>query len=153
MRHIQPHSPRTAKGASLLEVLIAVLVLAVGLLGVAALQAGALRNNQSSYERSEAVIQTYAMFDILRANRAAALGGTYNLTKWTCTVPAAGTRAENERRAWMTTLQANLGDSACTSITCGANNCVVGVRWDDSRGTNADKTAAQTYSIETTTRL
>ena len=152
MRKPQHLSPRSATGASLLEVLIAVLVLAVGLLGVAALQAGALRNNQSSYERSEAVIQTYAMFDILRANRDAALAGSYNLTKWSCTKPAAGTRVQNERRAWVETLQSNLGASACATITCAANNCVVGVRWDDSRGTG-DHTAAQTHFIETTTRL
>lgn len=154
MRKIQNHPPRLAKGASLLEVLIAVLVLAVGLLGVAALQAGALRNNQSSYERSEAVIQSYAMFDVLRANRAAAIAGNYNLNQWTCTAPAAGTRADNERRAWMQTMQtgSSLGSTACVSIACNANSCVVGVRWDDSRGTG-DRTVAQTYSIQTTTRL
>lgn len=152
MRKIQNHPPRLAKGASLLEVLIAVLVLAVGLLGVAALQAGALRNNQSSYERSEAVIQSYAVFDVLRANRAAAIGGGYNLNQWTCTAPTGTTRADNERRAWMQAMQTSLGTTACASITCNATSCVVGVRWDDSRGTG-DRTAAQTYSIQTTTRL
>ena len=60
---------RMQKGASLLEVLIAVLILAIGLLGIAALQAVTLRNMQGSSDRSVAVIQTYAMFDMMRANR------------------------------------------------------------------------------------
>ncbi|MDP5152090.1 type IV pilus modification protein PilV, partial [Rheinheimera baltica] len=44
------------KGVTLLEVLIAMLVLGIGILGVAGLQTASLRNVQSSYERSQAVI-------------------------------------------------------------------------------------------------
>ncbi|MDI9239897.1 type IV pilus modification protein PilV [Lysobacter sp. LF1] len=153
MSKIQCYPARLAKGASLLEVLVAVLVLAVGLLGVAALQATALRNNQSSYERSEAVILSYAMFDVLRANRAAAIAGDYNLAEWTCAVPTAGTRADNERRRWMQAMQRSLGSTACGSVACmNEELCIVGLRWDDARGTG-DRTAARTYSIETRTRL
>ena len=50
---------------SLLEVLIAVLVLAIGLLGIAALQATALRNSQSSLERNQAVIASYTIADAM----------------------------------------------------------------------------------------
>ena len=41
------------RGTSLIEILVAVVVLSTGLLGMVALQAKALRNNQSSLERSE----------------------------------------------------------------------------------------------------
>ena len=51
-----PRLPTGQQGMSLLEVLIAVLVLAIGLLGIAALQATALRNSQSSLERNQAVM-------------------------------------------------------------------------------------------------
>ena len=52
-------APRTSRGVGLIEVLIAVLVMGIGMLGIAALQATSLRNSQSSLERGNAVIQTY----------------------------------------------------------------------------------------------
>ena len=53
----------------MIEVLVAVLVMGIGLLGVAAMQATALRNNQSALERTQATIQTYSILDAMRANR------------------------------------------------------------------------------------
>ncbi|MBL2545245.1 prepilin-type N-terminal cleavage/methylation domain-containing protein, partial [Klebsiella pneumoniae] len=48
------------RGASLLEVLIAVLVLAIGMLGMAALQAVTIKNSNSASARSLGVIQVYS---------------------------------------------------------------------------------------------
>lgn len=62
-------------GVGLVEVMISVLVLGVGMLGIAAMQATALRNSQSSLERSQAVIQAYTIFDAMRANLAVATSG------------------------------------------------------------------------------
>lgn len=133
----------------MIEVLVAVLILAIGLLGVAALQAAALRNSQSSYERSEAVIQSYSMLDMMRANVDAARAGSYNVG-WTCTVPAAGTsRIAADRRAWLQNVQAVMGETACGRIACTTTVCTVGVRWDDSRGTEGSATLA----IETSSQL
>ena len=61
---------RAVAGVGLIEVLIAVVVLAFGLLGIAAMQITSLRSSQSALERSQAVAQSYAMFDAMRANRA-----------------------------------------------------------------------------------
>ena len=55
-------------GFTLIEVLIAMLVLAVGLLGLAGLQATSLRNNQSAYNRSQATQLAYDLADRMRAN-------------------------------------------------------------------------------------
>ncbi|WP_438438152.1 type IV pilus modification protein PilV [Hydrogenophilus thermoluteolus] len=60
---------------SQIEILIAVLVLAVGLLGVAALQANALKTNQSAVARSQAAMLAYLILDAMRANRDAATSG------------------------------------------------------------------------------
>jgi len=59
-------------GFTLIEVLIAMLVLAVGLIGMAGLQATSLRNNQSAYNRSQATQLAYDLNDKMRANKAAA---------------------------------------------------------------------------------
>lgn len=66
-------------GISLIEVLVAIFVLAIGMLGMAALQMASLRSNQSSYERSAAVMAAYTMIDRLRADVTAARAGSYNL--------------------------------------------------------------------------
>lgn len=58
---------RNQKGVSLIEVLVAVLVLGVGLLGLAGLQANALRNTQSAYLSTEAAILAYDFLDQARA--------------------------------------------------------------------------------------
>src|SRR5690606_11407918 len=122
-------------GASLIEVLVAVLIMAIGLLGIAAMQTAALRNNQSALERSQAVIQSYAILDAMRANRAQALGGAYNMAALTCAVPAmVGTLAQNDLVAWMQAVQDTLGDDACGQVSCPANGpCTITVRWNDIR--------------------
>jgi type IV pilus assembly protein PilV len=57
-------------GYTLIEVLVALGILAIGLLGLAALQTTGLRFSHESYERTQAVIQTYDIIDRMRANRA-----------------------------------------------------------------------------------
>ena len=141
---------RAQSGVGLIEVMVAVAILAFGMLGIAALQATALRNTQSSLQRSEAVMKTYAILDAMRANRDAAMIGSYNMgninaagavTAWACARPDAGDLSANDRRQWMGTtadpssLKGALGASACAAISCTDVECIVAVRWDDSRGT------------------
>ncbi len=65
-------------GFTLLEVLIAMVVLAIGLLGLAGIQAIGLRNNQSAYHRSQATQLAYDMADRMRVNRVALTNGNYD---------------------------------------------------------------------------
>lgn len=126
---------RRHAGFSLLEVLISVVVLSVGLLGMAGLQANALRNTQSSLQRTQVSMLTHLIFDAMRANR----GVTYSLDK-TCEVPdAEGSLAERDIRYWIEKLQANLGDGeqSCGEIDCEDQVCTVRIYWNDSRGTEA----------------
>ncbi len=69
---------RNVNGFSLLEVLIALLVLSIGLLGLAGLQGTGLRYNHSAYLRSQATFQTYDMADRMRANLRGVQQGDYN---------------------------------------------------------------------------
>ena len=147
-RRRAPGSAAAVRGVGLIEVLVAVLVLAIGLLGVAAMQATALRNSQSSLERSQGVMHVYTILDAMRANPNAARAGAYNMAM-TCAVPAAGNLVANDKRAWIDTLQQNLGTTACGQVACAGALCTISVRWDDSRGTSGSST--QTFS--TTTRI
>lgn len=66
-------------GTSLLEVLIAVVVLSLGLLGLAGLQVAGLRVNQGAMQRSQATMLAYDVFDRMRSDRTAALAGKYDV--------------------------------------------------------------------------
>lgn len=73
-------------GFTLLEILVAIVVLSVGLLGLAGLQVVSLNNNQIAYFRSIASQQTYDMADRMRANVAGIVAGNYD--NLTATLPA-----------------------------------------------------------------
>jgi type IV pilus assembly protein PilV len=75
--------PSLNGGFTLIEVLIAVLILSLGLLGMAGLQATSLKANSSAATRGQATLLAYDMIDRMRANRDAALAGTYNNTSGT----------------------------------------------------------------------
>ncbi|RLA45095.1 MAG: type IV pilus modification protein PilV [Gammaproteobacteria bacterium] len=69
---------KSNKGFTLLEVLIAVLVLSIGLLGLAGLQLTGLRNNHSANLRGQATQFAYDMVDQVRANPVGLAAASYN---------------------------------------------------------------------------
>lgn len=72
------HLSKAQSGFTLLEVLVAIVVLSLGLLGLAGLQAASLRNNQTAYYRGIATQQAYDMADRIRANLAGVRAGNYS---------------------------------------------------------------------------
>ncbi|GHA76282.1 type IV pilus modification protein PilV [Lysobacter bugurensis] len=128
--------------------LIAVLIMAIGLLGIAALQAAALRNSQSAAERGQAVVQTHTILDSMRANRAAALAGSYNIAL-TGTAPTASSRITRDQANWITQLKLAMGNSAQGAISCTTALCTITIQWDDSRGS----AGSSTEQLVTETRL
>lgn len=144
-----PAGRSTQRGVGLIEVLVAVLVLAIGLLGIAGLQSQALKNNQSAFERSQAVTLTYLMMDAMRANVTAARTGQYNINK-TCSVPSAGTLITSDQQLWMQSLKSAMGDrdTTCGEIDCQGDRCAVRIYWDDSRGTEgSNEQMVETISV------
>jgi len=143
---------RVQSGSSLFEVMIAVLVLSTGMLGVAAMQSTSLRNSQSAFQRSQAVVLTYAISDAMRANVASARINAYNLTLPTtgCTVPSAGgSLASKDLNAWVASIQATMGGSACGGVVCALNVCQITVRWNDEAGTGG----ATSQSLRSRSRI
>ncbi len=65
-------------GFTLIEVLVALLVLSIGLLGLAALQNTALQFNTDSYQRTQATLLAYDILDRMRANSLAVSAGNYD---------------------------------------------------------------------------
>ncbi len=55
-------------GFTLIEILISLVVLSIGLLGVAGMQVVGMKNNHSAYLRTQATLLAYDYADILRTN-------------------------------------------------------------------------------------
>jgi type IV pilus assembly protein PilV len=70
--------PDRSHGFSMLEILVAIVVISLGLLGLAGLQAASLVNNQTAHYRSVATQQAFDMTDRIRANLAGVRAGNYN---------------------------------------------------------------------------
>jgi len=152
---------RAAAGVGLIEILIAIVILAFGMLGIAALQATALRTSQSSINRNEAIAQSYAILDAMRANRPSALIGKYNLTSWTCAVPDDdGTLAGKDLNHWVARVRSaqglGSGPDTCVKIESVAgiqDTYRVSIKWDDSRGNAGRNSQPTVQTVSTASRL
>ena len=154
---------RAQGGFSLIEVLIAVLILGVGLLGLALLQSISLRNGTSAAHRTQATNLAYEMIDMIRANRPEA--GNYNLIRFTdfaainpdaCPAPA-GARWQQDRAIWRCAVvralpggEGNVEITPPTATTAGQVR--IRVRWLDNRGEGteaAQRTADNAFEVVT----
>jgi type IV pilus modification protein PilV len=137
-------------GFTMLEILIALLVLSLGMLGLAGLMATSLRNGLSASHRTQATWMAYDIIDRMRANRALALSGSYTSavgTPGTCssTVPT-GATAAYDLTAWRNQIACVLpaGDGA---IAVNGQQATVTIQWNDSRGVQGS--ATQAFSVST----
>lgn len=128
---------RRERGMTMIEALVALLVLSIGLLGVAALQMTSLRNTHSAHMRSQATALASDIADRMRANRTVAMTGAYNIALG-ATLPTPATLAEIDLAAWKNSLAATfpVGDGA-VAIDPATNIARITIQWDDSRGQDA----------------
>ena len=130
----------------LVETLVALFVLAIGILGLSALHATSIRGGSSAHQRSQAVLIAYDMMDRLRSNRTAALNGDYNIAiDEGATGDGAAPLADDDLLQWFNAHVALLpsGDAIVNCANTGI--CTVTVQWDDSRAD--DSSAAQQFAF------
>lgn len=65
---------RRIAGFSMIELLVAVLVMGIGVLGITGLQVASMQNNREALLRSEAAQMAYSILDRIRANRIGGAG-------------------------------------------------------------------------------
>ena len=114
------------RGVSLLEVLVSVLVLGIGLLGVAALQTSSMRSTNSALEKTMAVILTDTLSELLKTDPEAARQGAYAFADCTGS-EALGTAGcvQDVKRATR--------DDACPVVSFEGDRYTVTISWGDER--------------------
>lgn len=148
-------STRHVRGVSLIEVMMAVLVFSVGLIGLSGLLIATFRSNQTGYQRTQAEFIAMSMADRMRANPLAVWSGGYNSSSYplagaqACTDASACTPAKvavRDQVMWSTQLTTFL-PNATASIACAngatpnttqllvrppyAGNCVMRINWTE----------------------
>ncbi|WP_460878900.1 type IV pilus modification protein PilV [Rhodanobacter koreensis] len=124
-------------GVGLIEVLVAVLVVSIGFLGLAALQAKSLSTNNSAMARSMATIHSYSILDAMRADIASAKNSAYNKTVKANACPTdTTTLAGAQLNHWCSQLGISFGevDTTTGNVDCKATGvCTITIAFDDSR--------------------
>ena len=146
------------RGVALLEVMISVLILAIGLLGLAQLQATTLKHNESAYLRSQASVLASDILDSMRANRTAAQTGNYNFSEGDIPPIAPSTIADQDIADWLSNIGTFLPTGSDGLIVCADSNggdtlaCSSGsmytvtIRWIEVQNDGSRGTTEFTYS-------
>jgi type IV pilus assembly protein PilV len=170
-----------SQGFTLMEVMIAVLVLSLGLLGLAGLQATSLKANTSAAARGQATLLAYDIIDRMRANRDAALAGTYNNTVGTAPTSGgsncqangadcdANAIAAYDLNQWKCLLGKWKTNSICSTtlgidkgllpdgdgsvVVSNGNEALVSITWTETRWENGERVATLLPPLEIRTGL
>lgn len=118
------------QGMTLIEVLVALLILTVGLLGAAAVQINALKYTDSSRMTSQASFIAYDMMDRIRANS----GANYTITPPTSANP--GNARDQDLYDFTTSIVNFGGPTATGSITLNQRVYTITITWSDARAAN-----------------
>ena len=159
-------------GFTLVEMLIAVIILSIGLLGLAGLQITSLKFNYSSEQRTQATILAYDMIDRMRANKTLAEAGSYDVAMGdgpagsvdcrsaACNPASMATYDVNQ---WLCQLGSSDGAAGCLGITGlllegngsvsrAGSTVTVTISWTDDR-TKAVGDADRTSTLSVSTIL
>jgi type IV pilus assembly protein PilV len=142
------------KGFSLIEVLVTMLIISVGLLGIAGIIVNSMKSNHSAHSRSEATVLANDIIDRMRANRSVAeqAPSPYALALEAAPDATAGVPGA-DLAEWRTALAAGLPSGVGAVAFNAANrNVTVTVQWNDSRAGGDGETVgleAQQLVLET----
>ncbi len=132
-RACQParHASRQA-GFTLIEVLVTLVVLSLGLLGLAALQSHSMKTTHSAYLHSQAALYAHDMLDRMRANREAAKTGAYDLALGDAT-PACDNLVNCDRAEWRADLASLPAGTGSITFDPATQQVTIVVQWNDER--------------------
>ncbi|MBN8279263.1 MAG: type IV pilus modification protein PilV [Gammaproteobacteria bacterium] len=132
-------------GTTLIEILITVILVSVGLLGLAGLQLATVQNTNSAAERFEATTLARDILERMRANRQQALNGQYDLAMGDD--PDVDGLAGDDLNAWMDSLAALPNGDGSVDVDDGV--VTIEVEWTDASDDNADDSRDMSVFLRT----
>lgn len=156
---------RAEQGLTLIEILVTMVILSVGLLGLAGMQVNGLRSNQSAYLKTQASLLAADMADRMRLNSERAIAGDYNgfssesntSSIPSCTSSALGCSAVNQsaldKAEWVQQINGSgevaLLPDAVGTITRGAGNLfTITVQWSETEADANEGKSVATKSYD-----
>lgn len=144
---------RRARGVGMVEVLVSLVVLSIGLLGVANLHLGSLRVTQEGYFHSQATVLAQELIDRMRANRAGVVDGEYTRSAFAASdqapqcapVVTAGSVAQADVALWLQRLACELPAGDATVVQRADGVWRLAVRW---RGRDQDEEGESAFITE-----
>lgn len=140
-------SKKAQEGMTLIEVLVALLILGVGLLGAAMIQLNALKYTDSSRMTSQASFIAYDILDRIRANT----GADYTVTPPNS--PNLSVARDQDLYDFKTNIIAFGGATATGTIALNQRVYTITISWDDARAANTANAAESRRSFVLTSRV
>lgn len=148
--------PRQIRGFTMVEALVALVVLAVGMLGMAGLYVTTLRSGSSAIYRTQAINLATDMADRIRANRnanlfyndAPAINNCFGAVATVDCTPEQ--MAQNDLWLWNTQIGQLLPSASGTVVVNGASapyTYTITVSWFEQGSVTSDVNTAQTYVL------
>lgn len=120
---------KNARGFSLVEVLVSIVIVAIGLLGMAGLTAAGLKSNNTSYYRSQATVLANDILDRMRANAVQARGQQYDVAAGPAYTAAGGTLELFDCQEWVAAIAAAMPGGTGT-VDVNAGTATIVINWD-----------------------
>lgn len=130
---------KSQQGLGFVEILITIVLVSIGILGVAGLHMTSLKHSQNSYMQTVAMLQAYDMADRIRANSEGAYQGAYNnITSAPDDPQCISTACDSEELAEYDAFDWNSDNAyllplGAGTVTGNSTEFTITVRWDGNR--------------------
>ncbi len=145
------------RGLTLIEILVSLLVISIGLLGVAGLHAYSLRNNFDALLRSNATAFAADIADRMRANRRVATTTDAYVINLDTTPPALeadSPRATRDLNEWRAAIAAALPSGVGSVAINGTTRvATITIQWGERRSAADDNDGAATMTFVSQTEI
>ncbi len=135
----QAYLPCPQRGFTIVEIMVALMILSVGLLGLASLQMIGVKNSGNAYYRTQAVMIANETVERIRMNKPAARNGEYNVAAPACEDVAGGTLAEQDLAQTVCAVTEALPGGSVEALNCAVGataetvDCALAITWRETR--------------------